>query len=643
MRQIRGRSGLRLHSVLASEQSANVRALVHPTRPVLLTAYYGLESRVDLWDLQRGAHLQRLQIRGQGDREATGVMILGAHGPISGAALPIRDMALSPGGQWLALACGKHVRLVAVEESGQHIEEMTELDGRQEGVHAVTFSSSGDLLASASDDGRLLLWSVAEQQIVSSLALEHARLRTASFSHDDLLVATGDTDGNVAVWDVVTGHQMAYFQAHQGEVQRVTFGPHGYLLASCGTDGLVRLWDMAEARPFGQPMAHGDSVYAVHFHRHGGLLYSCSFDHRVGVWRLDNQQLVDAYEDDNAVLALGATPDDSHLITVTSAALKIVRFDHDPRAVPPPTQFAQGHSLSAFRPSYNASDDAETESVLVSDVDEEYLSARQTVEANPWGAQSTIAPAPPPPFGTPSAPPFSPGAPELARPVGPPSASKLAQSEGRPNLARASAGRVGPLAPGEIAQPALARPGAAPLTPARTEESGPHKPRNDQEARREAFARARRFRKALLVCAALGLLGAVGTFVGVRTLDTSASPEDQRATIEQTHQQQAQQEDDRFQTENAALRERLDRVKQNADKSDIQKLIRDLEDQLQAQGEDHERRLKELAQSRDAQLQGIQKPNPLLPLLLALGGGLATFALTAALAWLVIRPSSTSA
>lgn len=620
MRKIRANSGLQLHGVLAAEQSANVGVCVHPRVPVMLTAFYGLESRLDLWNLDTGKHVQALQIRGEGNAEATGVMILGPNGPISGSALPIRDLALSPSGHLVALACGKQVRLVAVEQTGGSMEELIELAPQNAGVHAVAFSHSGEMLASASDDGQLVIWNVAAYHTLSTFHLPEARLRSVSFSSDDLLVATGDTDGNVAVWDVVTGHQMAYFQAHKGEVRCVRFGPHGYLLATCGVDGLIRLWDMAEAKPFGRPMAHGDSVYSLAMHRGGGLLYSCSFDGRIGVWRLDNQRLVDAYEDDAAVLAIAPYPDDGRLVSVTSSAVKVLTFRHDPRSVPPPENFALAAATGAALPELGQVAASQDEAII-SDVDEDYLRARRGDSLSDiWSADTPgYRPAPPQPqapaYPQPQAPPVAPLADMATLPAQPPVGQP-------PSPFGAAAPPPRPREPRRV--------DSSPLVPARENQEQAEQVSADmalQRKRQELKARRQRKRLviALLFCLTLGFMGAVVGYGTTPSPQDDPALEQRRAPIVATYDQQVEAAGDKHRASVAQLQERLDRARKNAPSAELRALVDELEAGIQQEKQRHRGELERLAQARDQQLASLVVEDPTAGLVRAAIGGAVTF------------------
>ncbi len=314
------RSNLRSAFLLAPRQEANVAVAFHPFLPVLATAWYGPESHVDLWDHQHGEHLHSLTLLGTGHAsEATGLSRLSGENP--GGTLPVRDLAMHPDGRLLAVAAGVSVWLLDLGAQARVMREGQELFGHQHGVHALTFSHHGKLLASACDGGQVILWSLATFEPVGSYHLPDGQLRAIAFSADDRLIATGDALGNVSVWDIKSNAQLAFFQAHDNDISDLAFAPHRRLLATAGFDGAVRMWDIDTEQPHGDGLHHGDAVYNIRFSPSGNLLYSCGFDTFVGVWDVNGLDLIDCHRSPAPLLAMDLANDERTLALVTTDSL----------------------------------------------------------------------------------------------------------------------------------------------------------------------------------------------------------------------------------------------------------------------------------------------------------------------------------
>ena len=126
------------------------------------------------------------------------------------------------------------------------------LTGHTSLVSSVAFAPDGQTLASASDEGMVVLWDLADRDRPRRLGLP------------------------------LTGHT--------GTVSSVAFAPDGQTLASASFDGTVVLWDLADRdrpRRLGQPLTgHTGTVSSVAFAPDGQTLASASFDETVVLWDL---------------------------------------------------------------------------------------------------------------------------------------------------------------------------------------------------------------------------------------------------------------------------------------------------------------------------------------------------------------------
>ena len=82
------------------------------------------------------------------------------------------------------------------------------LTGHIGAVGSVAFSPDGKILASASNDKTVRLWSVATgREIGHPLSVPRGQVNSVAFSPDGKTLATGDSDG-VRLWSVATGRQI---------------------------------------------------------------------------------------------------------------------------------------------------------------------------------------------------------------------------------------------------------------------------------------------------------------------------------------------------------------------------------------------------------------------------------------------------
>ncbi|KAI0112101.1 hypothetical protein GGR51DRAFT_568957 [Nemania sp. FL0031] len=126
-----------------------------------------------------------------------------------------------------------------------------------DGFHALSaaFSPDSKLLASGSNDGKVMVW------LVSTGALRHflehdGLVWSVAFSPDQKLLASGSSSPNqkvlalepssstVRIWSAVTGALKHHF-SDTGDIDLVVFSPDSKMLASCSHGSKVRVWSIA--------------------------------------------------------------------------------------------------------------------------------------------------------------------------------------------------------------------------------------------------------------------------------------------------------------------------------------------------------------------------------------------------------------
>jgi len=92
-----------------------------------------------------------------------------------------------------------------------------------------------------------------------------------SFHPDGLIIAGGTKDKTVVVWDVKEQATVTSLTGHEGTVQTLSFSGNGYYLASASDDGVVKLWDLRKPLNI-QTLKVDGPVHAVAFDATGQYL-----------------------------------------------------------------------------------------------------------------------------------------------------------------------------------------------------------------------------------------------------------------------------------------------------------------------------------------------------------------------------------
>ncbi len=105
-------------------------------------------------------------------------------------------------------------------------------------VTALAFTPDGKSLISGDRAGGLSVWDANGREMLSLSAHKGAVTAVACLSN---LIATASEDGTIKLWDMAEGKERASWNAHKGGVLSIAFAPDGNIV-SCGRDFAVRLW-----------------------------------------------------------------------------------------------------------------------------------------------------------------------------------------------------------------------------------------------------------------------------------------------------------------------------------------------------------------------------------------------------------------
>jgi WD40 repeat protein len=193
-------------------------------------------------------------------------------------------VAWSPDGLYLAASVGAKILLFdtrlwepqAVVEVGAF-------------THSLAFSPNGTLLASASRDGWVRVWSVpallqGESGRLPLLALEaHEKgANKVAFSPDGSILASGGNDALARFWDLATGESLGLMIGGTYAVPSIAFAPSGATLAVVNGE-VVRLREVGSERITGTLRAKGP-LYNVAYSPDGNILAASDLDNAIHLW-----------------------------------------------------------------------------------------------------------------------------------------------------------------------------------------------------------------------------------------------------------------------------------------------------------------------------------------------------------------------
>ncbi|NEO45834.1 MAG: sugar-binding protein, partial [Moorea sp. SIO4A3] len=194
------------------------------------------------------------------------------------------------------------------------IQEHHRLEGHQGNVLSVSVSPDNQLIASASSDQTIKLWS-RDGQFLNSLEGHDDTVWCVSFSPDNQIIASASKDKTVKLWSR-DGRLIKTLTGHGKGVKWVSFSPDGETIASASGDKTVKLWNR-DGTLIKTLEEHDDSVLSVSFSNDGELIASASKDKTVKLWSSDGRLIKTLTEHNKAVWSVIFSPDSQ---TIASAS-----------------------------------------------------------------------------------------------------------------------------------------------------------------------------------------------------------------------------------------------------------------------------------------------------------------------------------
>ncbi|KAE9460599.1 hypothetical protein C3L33_07487, partial [Rhododendron williamsianum] len=217
--------------------------------------------------------------------------------------------------------------------SSQTLALLSVFSGHSAGVSDLAWSSDSHYLTSASDDRTLRIWDARSKDCVKTLKGHTDFVFCVNFNPQSDLIVSGSFDETVRVWDVKTGRCLHAIRAHSMPVTSGTwlknlfdeatavsfakFSPNGKFILVATLDNSLKLWNYSTGKFLKIYTGHTNQVYCITSTfsvTNGKYIVSGSEDNCVYLWDLQGKNLVQKIEGHtDAVISVTCHPTENKI------------------------------------------------------------------------------------------------------------------------------------------------------------------------------------------------------------------------------------------------------------------------------------------------------------------------------------------
>ncbi|WP_445172016.1 WD40 domain-containing protein, partial [Microcoleus sp.] len=187
--------------------------------------------------------------------------------------------------------------------------------GHNNSVWSVSFSPTGDRIATGSYDGTAKLWDLQGNCLVTFTGHNYS-VTSVSFSRTGNAIATASYDKTAKLWDL-QGNCLVTFTGHNNSVWSVSFSPTGNAIATASSDGTAKLWDL-QGNCKVTFTGHNNSVGSVSFSPTRDVIATASDDGTAKLWDLQGNCKVTFTGHNNSVWSVSFSPTGNAIATASS-------------------------------------------------------------------------------------------------------------------------------------------------------------------------------------------------------------------------------------------------------------------------------------------------------------------------------------
>ncbi len=160
------------------------------------------------------------------------------------------------------------------------------LKGHGDFIGSLVILPGGEYLVSASEDGTLRVWDMADGVELRTLTAHSNCVNIITLTPDGAHLLSGSDDATIKVWDIRSWRVLRTLEGHTGYVRDVRALPDGRVV-SCSQDGTVRVWNLEQGRLLHTFEGHNAWVNGLAVTPDGRMAISSAINNDIKAWDME--------------------------------------------------------------------------------------------------------------------------------------------------------------------------------------------------------------------------------------------------------------------------------------------------------------------------------------------------------------------
>jgi WD40 repeat protein len=194
---------------------------------------------------------------------------------------PVTNAVFSPNGELAGTIVGMTAYVWRLAGNGSEAPRKLEHSAI---VTCIQFSRDNRVLFTASADGKVRQWRIADGKLVGEPIQEDGGVVSMDLDSSGQNLLLGTTNGTVRVWRPAPRYPLGDRLTCSGAIESMTLGPDGRQLVTGCDNGQTLLWDLGQTASPARSFEHKSAVLATAFSPDGKEILTGSADAKARLW-----------------------------------------------------------------------------------------------------------------------------------------------------------------------------------------------------------------------------------------------------------------------------------------------------------------------------------------------------------------------